>query len=96
MYKMAAIMASTGITAMAICAIHFRFTWHMRNGTDFPSVEAAATFLLTFGGVVRLPSPCIATSSVKLPAKMNMLCWLVQGGPPRLAAVPASCARQRH
>ena len=70
MYKMAAIMASTGITAMAICAIHFRFTWHMRNGTDFPSVEAAATFLLTFGGVVRLPSPCIATSSIILPAEM--------------------------
>ncbi len=51
-YKMAAILASTGITAMAITAVHLRFTWHMRDGAEFPILEAAATLLLTFGGVV--------------------------------------------
>lgn len=45
-------MASTGVTAMAISAIWFRFTWNMRDGSDFPVLEAAATLLLTFGGVV--------------------------------------------
>ena len=52
-YKFAAILASTGVTAMAISAVYFRFTWHMRDGADFPTLEAAATLLLTFGGVVR-------------------------------------------
>ena len=47
---MAAILASTGVTAMAITAVYFRFTWHMRDGADFPMLEAAATLLLTFGG----------------------------------------------
>ena len=52
-YKFAAILASTGVTAMAISAVYFRFTWHMRDGAEFPTLEAAATLLLTFGGVVR-------------------------------------------
>ena len=39
---------------MAICAVNFRFTWHARDGSEFPMLEAAATLLLTFGGVVRL------------------------------------------
>ena len=52
-YKFAAILASTGVTAMAISAVYFRFTWHIRDGADFPTLEAAATLLLTFGGVVR-------------------------------------------
>ncbi|BDA45578.1 beta-carotene 3-hydroxylase, chloroplastic (Fragment) [Coccomyxa sp. Obi] len=51
-YKIAAIAASTGVTAMAITAVYFRFTWNMRDGVDFPTLEAAATLLLTFGGVV--------------------------------------------
>ena len=38
---------------MAISAVYFRFTWHMRNGSEFPMLEAAACLLLTFGGVVR-------------------------------------------
>ena len=65
-YKFAAILASTGVTAMAITAVYFRFTWHMRDGAEFPVLEAAATLLLTFGGVVRcwlsgmsLPNACL-------------------------------------
>ena len=38
---------------MAITAVYFRFMWHMRDGAEFPVLEAAATLLLTFGGVVR-------------------------------------------
>ena len=52
-YKLAAIVASSGVTAMAISAVYFRFSWHMQNGSEFPMLEAAATLLLTFGGVVR-------------------------------------------
>ena len=37
---------------MAISAVYFRFTWHIREGSQFPMLEAAATLLLTFGGVV--------------------------------------------
>ena len=59
-YKFAAILASTGVTAMAITAVYFRFTWHMRDGADFPTAEAAATLCLTFGGVVRSqPAPTL-------------------------------------
>lgn len=42
---------------MAICAVYFRFTWNMRDGSEFPMLEAGATLLLTFGGVVRLMLP---------------------------------------
>lgn len=52
-YKFAAVAATTGITAMAITAVYLRFTWHIKEGADFPMLEAAATLLLTFGGVVR-------------------------------------------
>ena len=55
-YKVAAIAASAGVTAMAISAVYFRFTWNMRDGSEFPMLEAAATLLLTFGGVVSLRS----------------------------------------
>ena len=51
-YKIAAISASLGVTSLAILAVHYRFAWHMENGGDVPWAEAAATILLTFGGVV--------------------------------------------
>ena len=51
-YKFAAIGASLGVTALAICAVHYRFAWHMQNGGDVPWAEAVLTILLTFGGVV--------------------------------------------
>jgi membrane associated rhomboid family serine protease len=57
-YRAAAIMASTGVTAMAIAAVYLRFTWHMRDNTEFPTLEAAATLLLTLGGVVRPYCTC--------------------------------------
>ncbi len=53
---------------MAITAVHFRFTWNMRDGVDFPTLEAAATLLLTFGGVVRafLSLPHLSMIAVQL------------------------------
>ena len=51
-YKFAAIGASLGVTALAICAVHYRFAWHMQNGGEVPWAEAVLTILLTFGGVV--------------------------------------------
>lgn len=53
-YKIAAISASLGVTSLAILAVHYRFAWHMQNGGDVPYLEAAATILLTFGGVVSI------------------------------------------
>ena len=55
-YKVSAIAASIGVTALAIAAVHYRFSWHIRDGADFPTLEALATLLLTVGGVVRCTS----------------------------------------
>jgi len=55
-YKVSAIAASIGVTALAIAAVHYRFSWHVRDGADFPTLEAVATLLLTVGGVVSCPS----------------------------------------
>ena len=52
-YKVSAIAASVGVTALAIAAVHYRFSWHIRDGAEFPIAEAVATLLLTVGGVVR-------------------------------------------
>ena len=52
-YKVSAIAASVGVTALAIAAVYYRFSWHMRDGAEFPTIEAIATLLLTVGGVVR-------------------------------------------
>ena len=51
-YKFSAIAASLGVTVLAIAAVHYRFTWHARQGGEIPYAEAVATFLLTIGGVV--------------------------------------------
>jgi len=51
-YKVSAIAASVGVTALAIAAVYYRFSWHMRDGAEFPTLEAVATLLLTIGGVV--------------------------------------------
>ena len=51
-YKVSAIAASLGVTALAIAAVHYRFSWHAREGGAFPTLEACATLLLTIGGVV--------------------------------------------
>ena len=54
MYKFAALAATGGVTAAAIVAVHYRFTWQLvSSGAHFSSLEAALTLLLTFGGVVR-------------------------------------------
>jgi len=54
--QVSAIAASIGVTALAIAAVHYRFSWHVRDGADFPTLEAVATLLLTVGGVVSCPS----------------------------------------
>ena len=46
-----------GVTTLAVCAVYYRFSWHMRDGGDFPYLEALATFLLTIGGVVSYTLP---------------------------------------
>jgi beta-carotene 3-hydroxylase len=51
-YKVSAIAASLGVTALAIAAVHYRFSWHARDNGAFPTLEACATLLLTIGGVV--------------------------------------------
>jgi hypothetical protein len=58
---------------MAITAVYFRFTWHMRDGADFPMAEAAATLCLTFGGVVRESAtlqPAMLSAAMLLPAML--------------------------
>lgn len=52
-YKVAAMSASLGITALAVAAVHYRYAWHIRNGGEVPITEAVCTILLVFGGVVR-------------------------------------------
>ena len=52
-YKLSAIAASTAVIALAVAAVHYRFTWHMKQGHEFPTAEALATFCLTIGGIVR-------------------------------------------
>ena len=63
-YKVSAIAASVGVTALAIAAVHYRFSWHIRDGAEIPIAEAVATLLLTVGGVVRTRAwpPCCVTS----------------------------------
>ena len=52
-YKFAALAATGGVTAAAIVAVHYRFTFQLATtGARFSSLEAALTLLLTFGGVV--------------------------------------------
>ena len=51
-YQIAAIVASLGVTATGVLAVHYRFAWHW-HGPEFPTVEALSTLLLVFGGVVR-------------------------------------------
>ena len=58
MYRFAALAATGGVTAAAIVAVHYRFTWQLASsGAHFSSLEAGLTLLLTLGGVVSsLPS----------------------------------------
>lgn len=56
-YKVAAISASLGITAVAVAAVHYRFAWHIENGGEVPLTEALCTFLLVGGGVVSPQTP---------------------------------------
>lgn len=52
MYKVSAIAASAAVIALAVGAVHYRFVWHMKQGHEFPTSEALATFCLTIGGIV--------------------------------------------
>ena len=51
-YKVSAIAASAAIIALAVGAVHYRFMWHMKQGHEFPTAEALATFCLVLGGIV--------------------------------------------
>lgn len=51
-YKVSAIAASAAVIALAVGAVHYRFMWHMKQGHEFPTAEALATFCLTIGGIV--------------------------------------------
>lgn len=54
-YKVSAIAASAAVIALAVGAVHYRFAWHMKQGHEFPTSEALATFCLTIGGIVSHP-----------------------------------------
>lgn len=51
-YKVSAIAASAAVIALAVGAVHYRFVWHMKQGHEFPTAEALATFCLVIGGIV--------------------------------------------
>lgn len=55
LYKASAIAAFLGITSVAVGVVYYRFAWQLNasGGGDFPIGEAAATLLLTLGGMVR-------------------------------------------
>ena len=48
------------MVALAIGAVHYRFVWHMKQGHEFPTAEALATFCLTIGGIVSMPFAFLA------------------------------------
>lgn len=68
-YQIAAIVASLGVTATGVLAVHYRFAWH-RHGPEFPTVEALSTLLLVFGGVVSPPTSAdyVLAACVFMPA----------------------------
>ena len=83
MYKFAALAATGGVTAAAIVAVHYRFTWQLASsGAHFSSLEAALTLLLTLGGVVRpclcLPGSLVSCSSSLLDSICLRLLWSEQ------------------
>lgn len=51
-YQAAAVAASCGVTTLAILATYWRFSLHIRTGSDFPWLEFAGTLLLVGGGVI--------------------------------------------
>lgn len=50
-YQMSALLATSGVMALAICATYWRFSWHMRADSESAWIEMACTLLLVFGGV---------------------------------------------
>lgn len=57
-YKLSAVVASVGVSALAVSAIYYKFALQSEGGS-FPTLDAVCTAALTLGGIVRLPEPSI-------------------------------------